>query len=293
MKRAENIQKRGPWRRLLRSALPPAVLLAGVLLCRTRTVWADWYALHFYPVWSAAASRVSALVPFSLEELIVIGAAVAAIVCLFRLRRRWTILVSLLLWVVVWFYAGWGLNYFRSSIYERAGKQPEVFEPQRFRQFLDDFAGALNEGYRPAVTADKAQLEAEIRQYYASLPAQWGLARPKPWQRPKHLLADPLYNAVGVSGYVGPFMAEIQINEDAPLRQYPFLYAHELSHLLGVSSEAEANYWAWRTCSASADPEIRYAALQSLLPYVLGNAKSALPAEEYSEWLGTLRPEVL
>ena len=278
--------------RLLRSVLPPAVLLAGVLLCRSRPAWADWYALHVYPVWSGAASRVSSLVPVSLEEIIVVCALLAAIFCLVRLRRRWTALVSLLLWVVVWFYAGWGLNYFRSSIYERAGRQPEVFEPQRFQGFLDEYAQALNEGYQPVEEVDRLQVEQEVKAYYATLSERWGLARPKAWQRPKRLLLNFLYNAVGVSGYVGPFMAEIQINEDALPRQYPFLFAHELSHLLGVSSEAEANFWAWRACSASADPQIRYAALQSLLPYVLGNARSALSAEEYQAWVGTLRPEV-
>ena len=278
--------------RLLRSLLPPVVLLAIVLLCRARPAWADWYALHFYPVWSGAASRVSSWIPVSMEEIIVIIALAFAIFCLFRLRRRWTALVSLLLWMVVWFYAGWGLNYFRSSVYARAGKQPEVFEPQRFRLFLDRYAEELNEGYEPVEEVDKAHIEQEIRQYYATLPARWGLAQPKPWQRPKQLLLNFLYNAVGVSGYVGPFLSEIQINEDTPPRQYPFLLAHELSHLLGVSSEAEANFWAWRACAASTDPQIRYAAHQSLLPYVLGNARSALSEQEYREWVNTLRPEV-
>ncbi|MCR5841367.1 MAG: DUF3810 domain-containing protein [Bacteroidales bacterium] len=285
-------RKSGWLPRLLRSVLPPAVLLTGVLLCRTRPAWADAYALHFYPVWSGIASRVSSWIPISLEEIIVLAAIAGAVFCLFRLRRRWTALVSLLLWIVVWFYAGWGLNYFRSNIYQRAGRQPEVFEPQRFRLFLDQYAQALNEGYVPVDELDREQVEQEIKQFYASLPARWGLAQPKAWQRPKRLLLNFIYNAVGVSGYVGPFLAEIQINEDATLRQYPYLFAHELSHLLGVSNEAEANYWAWQACSASADPKIRYAAHQSLLPYVLGNARSALPEEEYKQWVSTLRPEV-
>lgn len=289
----DSSRKSRPWRRLFRSVLPPALLLCLLPLFRSRTAWADGYALHFYPVWSGIASRISALVPVSLEEIIVVGAVIAVVFCLFRLRRRWIALVSIVLWVVVWFYAGWGLNYFRSSIYDRAGTRPEAYDPGRFRQFLEDYAEAINDSWQPEVDVDKELFEQEIKQYYASLPDRWGLAEPKPWQRPKHLLFGWLYSAVGVSGYVGPFLAEIQINEAAPSRQYPFLYAHELSHLMGVSSEAEANYWAWRSCSASAWPEIRYAALQSLLPYVLGNAKSSLPADEYARWLESLRPEVV
>jgi hypothetical protein len=281
-----------PVRKSLVSALVAALLLGVVLMCRSRTAWADWYALHFYPAWSGAVSWLSARVPFSLDEWVVILAAVLALAHLVRLRKRWAALIALLLWITVWFYGGWGINYFRSSIFERAGKRPEVFEPQRFRLFLEDYAQQLNASYRPVEELDRAAVEQEVKQYYATLSPDWGLAKPKDWQRPKRLVVNRLYSAVGVTGYVGPFFSEIQVNEDTPDRQYPFLFAHELSHLLGVSSEAEANFWAWQACRASADPLVRYAGLQSLLPYVLSNARAALPEEEFVRWRDTLRPEV-
>ena len=118
-------------RRHLRSALVAALLLGMVLVCRARTGWADWYALHFYPVWSGAMSWLSARLPVSVDEWAVVGACALALVYLVFLKKRWAALVSLLLWFTVWFYAGWGINYFRSSIYDRAGRQPERFEPQR------------------------------------------------------------------------------------------------------------------------------------------------------------------
>ena len=279
-------------RKHLLSILVPALLLGVVFLCRARTGWADWYALRFYPVWSGAMSWLSARLPVSLEEWIVVGAFVLAVVFLVRLKKRWAALVSLLLWLTVWLYAGWGINYFRSSIYERAGKQPERFELQRFRQFLDDFTQELNDSWQPFGELDKTRFEQEVKQYYEALPATWGLAKPKSWQKPKRLLFNRLYSAVGVSGYVGPFASEIQINEEIPLRQYPLVYAHELSHLLGVSSEAEANYWGYRACMASSEAQIRYAALQSMLPYVMRNARAALPEEDYKAWQQTVRPEV-
>ncbi len=281
-----------PVRKSLGSALVAALLLGVVLVCRSRTAWADWYALHFYPAWSGAVSWLSARVPFSLDEWVVILAAVLALAHLVRLRKRWAALLALLLWITVWFYGGWGINYFRSSIFERAGKRPEVFEPQRFRLFLEDYAQQLNASYRPIEELDRTAVEQEVKQYYATLSPDWGLAKPKDWQRPKRLVVNRLYSAVGVTGYVGPFCSEIQVNEDTPDRQYPFLFAHELSHLLGVSSEAEANFWAWQACRASADPLVRYAGLQSLLPYVLSNARAALPEEEFVRWRDTLRPEV-
>ena len=279
-------------RKHLISILVPALLLGLVFLCRTSTGLADGYALHFYPVWSGAMSWLSARLPVSLEEWIVVGAFILAVVFLIRLKKRWAALVSLLLWITVWFYAGWGINYFRSSIYERTGRQPERFEPQRFRQFLDDFTQELNDSWQPFGELDRARFEQEVKQFYATLPASWGLAKPKPWQKPKRLLLNRLYSAVGVSGFVGPFASEIQINEEIPPRQYPLVYAHELSHLLGVSNEAEANYWGYRACMASSEAQIRYAALQSMLPYVMRNARAALPEEDYKAWQQTVRPEV-
>ena len=165
-------------RRSLFSALVAAVLLGVVLLCRTRTAWADWYSLHFYPAWSGAVSWLSARVPFSLDEWVAVLAAALAVAHLVRLRKRWAALLALLLWVTVWFYAGWGVNYFRSSIFERAGKRPEVFEPQRFRLFLEDYAGRLNESYRPFGELDREALEGEVKQFYATLSPEWGLAQP-------------------------------------------------------------------------------------------------------------------
>ena len=67
----------------------------------------------------------------------------------------------------------------------------------------------------------------------------------------------------------------------------------ELSHLLGVSNEAEANYWAYRVCRSSKRPAVRYSAYFGLLPYVLVNASSVLTEEEFREWIKTIRPEVV
>jgi hypothetical protein len=98
---------------------------------------------------------------------------------------------------------------------------------------------------------------------------------------------------VGVLGYMGPFFAESQLNEELLPVQLPFTYAHELSHLLGVSNEAEANYWAYRVCRSSKRPAVRYSAYFGLLPYVLVNASSVLTEEEFREWIKTIRPEVV
>ena len=91
---------------------------------------------------------------------------------------------------------------------------------------------------------------------------------------------------------MGPFLAEAQLNADLPAVQYPFTYAHEFSHLLGVSNEAEANYWAYRACTESHIEALQYCGHFGLLPYVIANASHLLPKEDYQAWLQTIRPEV-
>ena len=74
--------------------------------------------------------------------------------------------------------------------------------------------------------------------------------------------------------------------------QFPFSLAHEFSHVLGVSSEAEANWWAYQICRKSSDPAVRYSAQFSILGYVLGNAGKNLEKAEYRKLAESIRPEI-
>ena len=89
------------------------------------------------------------------------------------------------------------------------------------------------------------------------------------------------------------FFAEAQLNGDLPEVQHPFTYAHEFSHLLGVSNEAEANYWAYRACTESSSTALQYCGYFGLFPYVLSNASYLLPKEDFQAWIQTVRPEVI
>ena len=90
---------------------------------------------------------------------------------------------------------------------------------------------------------------------------------------------------------MGPFFAESYINPE--MDADVFVYAHELSHWLGVSSEAEANFWAFQICSRSTSQAIRHSAYMGLFPYVLANASSLLSSSDLQQWIHTIRPEVL
>lgn len=52
--------------------------------------------------------------------------------------------IEYLLWVYVWFYAAWGLNYSQPVIYYRVGMQPAEVSEEKFRKFAYQYADSLN-----------------------------------------------------------------------------------------------------------------------------------------------------
>lgn len=277
-----------------------ALLLLLILAVRLAPGAGVWYATSLYPGVSLVLSAVASIVPFSLEEWIVIVAV--AFLLLFPLvgaMRRiggWKILlheVEAVLWIVCWFYVGWGCNYFREDFYTRCEVEPVEAEKVAFQQFLATYADSINACYTETFNLDPSRAEQQIKTAYQKLPSAYGLCQPQTFQHPKPVCFNRLYSGVGVLGYMGPFMAESQLNLQLSPVQYPFTYAHELAHLLGVSNEAEANYWAYDLCTRSEDRQLRYCGYYGLLPYLINNATTLLEPEEKSAWLATLDPRIL
>lgn len=86
----------------------------------------------------------------------------------------------------------------------------------------------------------------------------------------------PLISMVGVTGSMGPFFCEFTLNGDLLPPQYPATYTHELAHLLGITSEAEANFYAYQVCTRSVNKEIRFSGYFSILGHVLANARQLI-----------------
>lgn len=278
-----------------KTTLAGLLLLAFCLACRFVTPVADFYAVHLYPSISAGLSLVSSIFPFSLEELTVLGFVAALIATIVKAVKRkegflkWLGKAAVLvLWLYVWFYMGWGSNYYRTGLYQRNGIQRVSYEQETFQRFLGDFTRELNQAAEAAGECDRAAFEDEVKAFYSEKVTDYGYTPLRRWQHVKTPLLNRLFSAVVVQGYMGPFFCESQVNRALLPYEYPFTVAHELGHLAGVTSEAEANYWGFACCRASADAAVRYSGYLSVLPYVLSNAYSLLPEEEYDAWTATL-----
>lgn len=278
-----------------------ALLLTGVWVFRLVPGAGEWYAREAYPVLSGMLSGVASAVPFSLCEVTVIGFGAFLIVYPFVARRKrrsgWHILgreAEALAWIYVWFYWGWGLNYFRNDFFRRSGVSPVSYEEARFHRFLEAYTDSLNAAYGLwGALPPEAEVRDEVKRVFRQVPERFGLTLPRTYQRPKRSLVNGLYSKVGVLGYMGPFFEESHLNHELLPVQYPFTYAHELSHLLGVSEEAEANFWAYQVCIRSENSFVRYCGYYGLLPYVYRDARRILEEPAFEAWLSGIRPDIL
>jgi len=280
------------------------VLLAFVLTARFSVEIGEWYSIVIYPVVSGFLSYAVSWIPFSLEEIVVVGAVLLLTFVIVNgiMKRRGFVKIlfqalEFLLWIYVWFYIGWGCNYYRESIYARLGVERQAYNESVFNDFITDYADSLNSTY-DALPNDLFYVgydyfENQVKEAFAALPSSAGLSAPRQWQHPKRLLFNGLYSSFGVMGFMGPFFCETQLNNDLMPAQFHFVYVHEYSHLLGVSSEDEANFWAYTICTRSDDPVLRYAGYYGLLPYVLINASRVLPEEDYRKFISTINPAVI
>lgn len=274
------------------------ILFVFIIAARVNVSVGEWYATHLYPYISTSLSLLVSWIPFSMTEILVVGAVILMIYVLVRnIRHRekvWKIFIreaEIVVWIMVWLYFGWGMNYFRENIYTRGNFTRQAFDEVVFKQFMTDYADSLNNSYIPE-TVEMSVYENDIKERYSSVPDHYGLSKAKSWQHPKRLIFNRLYTAVGVGGYIGPFFGETHLNADLFPQQKPSSYAHELSHLLGVSDEDEANFWAYQICRTSDIPAVKYSGYYSLLPYVLSNASRVLNEDEYKEYVLSIRPEV-
>ncbi len=199
-----------------------------------------------------------------------------------------------LLWIYVWFYLAWGLNYSQKNFYERTDIPYVAYTPDKFKAFVDEYIQHLNDSYVPVTEINKDIIcRKQSKDTGRSVMHLGDTPTSIRFARVKTMLFTPLISMVGVSGSMGPFFCEFTLNGDLPPSQYPATYTHELAHLLGITSEAEANFYAYEVCTRSQVESIRFSGYFSILSHVLGNARRLLTEEEYTELFNRIRPEII
>ena len=292
------------------------ILFCFVLFASISSEIGEWYAIYLYPGISKIISFISSTIPFSLDEWTILAFIFLLISYpiygRIQKKKKWLQIISveieIIMWIYVWFYWGWGMNYYRESFYQRTDVKPITYDKVKFDAFLTDFSNGMKQAYRECQSIGLAQssdlfrpmndltqlasIHNEIKSIYKRIPRKYGLTVPTSYQHPKYPSFNSVYSNVGVLGFMGPFFAESHVNQELSMLEYPFTYAHELSHLLGISSEAEANLWAYIVCLQSSRPLIRFSGYIGLLSYVRANAMYLLSPSDFEAWDFSLSPDI-
>lgn len=281
------------------------IILFTLLILVWTTQWipalGGVYAKSVYPVISYVLSLFSNWFPFAIGDLFIFLSIVGVIVYPIygRIKKLpWKKILfrdgEYLLWVYVWFYLAWGLNYSQPNFYQRTKIPYVAYTPENFQEFVAEYIDSLNHTYVPIKSIEKDQVREETARLYYQLSDSLGVHHPPhPYPRVKTMMFTPFISMVGVTGSMGPFFCEFTLNGDLLPINYPSTYAHELAHLLGISSEAEANFYAYQVCTRSESAKIRFSGYFSILNHVLGNARRLLPEEDFNALRERIRPEIM
>ena len=175
------------------------------------------------------------------------------------------------------------------TFYGRTNIPYTAYTPEIFQSFVDNYIDKLNASYTDVTSIDEPLVCRESVHGYNQISDTLGIHRP-PHSSPrvKTMLFTPFISMVGVTGSMGPFFCEFTLNGDLLPPQYPATYAHELAHLLGITSEAEANFYAYQVCTRSQVKEIRFS---GYLLRALTCAGQCPPTDERRRIRRTFQPD--
>ena len=278
-----------------------AVWLLTVWLFQLIDGAGEWYARELYPTIGGFLSSITGNINYSVSDvwyLILVGLLLSyPIVGIFFLKQKKLKvcfnIVESILWLYAWFYTTWGLNYWQDNFYLRTKTTYIEYSSNTLGAYVSNYIHQLNEAYVEVEDISKEQVKQEIIKSYETIYNKIGINRPfvnNP--QIKTMLISPLASMVGVTGSMGPFFGEFTINKEVLPVDYPAIYAHELSHLYGITSEGEANFYAYLACINSKVPEIHFSGMLSVFSHLMFNVRKLMGESSYAHLLSQVRPEI-
>jgi hypothetical protein len=261
------------------------------------------YGASVYPLIARFMSEVNRLVPFSLAEVLLVGALLAATVFFFARKRTrgWKVFIlhsAVSMWILCGlllasFLVLWGFNYARPSLEQRLGVNIEGVDAEevldagrrclRQATMFHDELGVSSE-IPTTLPMDFATLNGIVDHRLRSLrlPGDRICHSTSPV---KKLYLSTAMSYMGLSGIFVPFTGEPSINAKLPDVSIPMVVAHEKAHQHGITDEGEANFVAFLACSgAETAPYLRYAAFLSAGTRLLGSAAVYIPQDARQAW---------
>lgn len=246
------------------------------LAFRFPAVTEKWYSQKLYPLIAKIISRISGIFPFSLDDLFYFSLILTLItILIFIILRKITliksgkIILNGLAVFYVLFYVLWGFNYFREDLYQRLNLSKHDPDNKAFVKQLKKIVEDTNKSWCTFEKWDKEEVSFQIEKSYQKLAPVLKISYPAGKRRAKPITVSRFFAQAGISGYYGPFFNEVHVNSHILPLEYPFILAHEKAHQFGITSESEANFYAWLVCTQSKSKQLQYSANLHVLQYFL------------------------
>ena len=284
--------------RRLRRAVPTFSLfffLIGLLaLCvhiaaSRSTAFADSFNGSVSAALRVFLAHLTAWIPFSLAEFLLLGSPVLiVVVCVTvtrragRGRRYFGRVLFGLLYVAVFLYAMFvfvfGAGYRTTPLDKRLGIDREKVRLEELEDTARIVVGKLNEISRGIVIMRD---DGSVRPYshaetvekclasYEKLSDRWPFLTRLDAPVKEIILSDYM-TYTHISGIYTFFTGEANLNTNYPYFVTAYTTAHEMAHQRGVAREDEANFMAFLVCAESDDPFLQYAGYLNLYEYLYG-----------------------
>lgn len=199
------------------------------------------------------------------------------------------ITLNVLAAIYILFYFLWGFNYFRNDLNKRLALVGQNPDTDVFIQQLESLIKSTNNSFCSYEMLDKKEIDSLIEQTYKQLSPALKIDYPSGKRKDKKITFSRFFAKAGISGYYGPFFNEVHVNTYILPLEYPFVLAHEKAHQFGITSEAEANFYAWLVCTKSNSKQLQYSANLHILRFFLYQGSQL---EKYPQIISTLNENV-
>jgi Ca2+/Na+ antiporter len=254
------------------------------------------YSQGIYPGIATVLSSISHLTRISLDDVLYVLLILLTLTLLLLMIFRkislkqgtmWSINALAVLYIL--FYWLWGFNYYRPHLNDRLGIPAEPPSTESFLSAIHQLIDSTNANYVVQQNLSNEIIHQELEKSYQNLSSFLQIKYPLGKRRAKPITFSGLFAKATISGYFGPFFNEIHLNTYLHTLEYPMVLAHEKAHQFGITSEAEANFYAWMVCHQSTHQFIRYSAYLDILVYFLFEARHM---ETYQELVAQINEPV-
>lgn len=265
------------------------VLSALLKIFSLNAAWVEkYYTFGFYPVISGILRTLLGWIPFSVGDLVYLGAFIFLVLKAWKLIRllakrqvkeylSWILFrkyLKLVLWIYLVFNLFWGLNYNRQGIENQFGLRADRYTATDLYELTSALQQKLN-GYATQVDSvnrlplnNNRILFYEGVAAYKNVSSQYAfLTYRKPSIKPSFFTYVGHY--FGFTGYYNPFTGEAQLKTTVPGFIKPFIVCHEIGHQLGYAKENEANFSSFLAGRVSDNVEFRYSVYWDMYTYAM------------------------